>query len=132
MSQVFSADSVNNTGTTSIPTTTTTVLVTGNFLNPPFGNAKAVVTATAQIATGTGTTTINLAIRRNPNAENALVASVSNIQATVGNNVMYTMAGADVIPDGRPVQYAMTVVQTGATGNGNAYYANVSAMLISG
>lgn len=132
MSQVFSADSVNVFGSTTVTLTTETTLVTGNFLSPPFGNAKAVVSANAQLTVGTGTTSVRIIVRRNPNAENVAVMNLNFINVTAGNAVLLAGQVADPIPDGRPVQYAFTCTQNGATGNGTVNFANVTAMLISG
>lgn len=132
MSQVFSADSVVNSASTTVTTTAETSLVTGNFLNPPFANAKAVVIASIQIGVGTGTTSVAIRVRRNPSAENAQVALMSSAQITVGSAVSIAIQGVDPIPDGRPVQYAVTVQQAGASGNGTVFVANVAAFLISG
>lgn len=132
MSQVFSADAVNNPAATTVTTTSETTAAIGNFLNPPFQNAKAYVEASITLLAGTGTTTITIRIRRNPNAENVVVASSAGINVTAGNTVIVGFQAADAIPDGRPVQYAVTVQQAGASGNGSVTFANISATLISG
>jgi hypothetical protein len=132
MSQVFAGDSVNNTTATTLVTTATTPAVTGNFLNPPFGNAKAIVSATVNITYGTGTNSVVVAIRRNPNAENVVVGVAQTNTATAGNFANLGFTACDVIPDGRQVQYQVGVAQGGATGNGTINFANVSVLLISG
>lgn len=132
MSQVFSGDSVNNTASTTVTTTTETVMVTGNFVNPPFQTAKAMVSGTVNLLTGTGTTAVVLRIRRNPNAENVQVGAALTITAAATTTVQLSMQAADAIPDGRPVQYAVTVQQTGAGANGTGNFSNVSTILISG
>lgn len=132
MSQVFSGDAVGGTLSVSVPTTTETTGITGNYLNPPFQNAKAAVIACVTLTVATGTTAVVVRIRRNPNAENFQVAGSNTLNVTAGNNVELLLQGADPIPDGRPVQYAVTVSQAGATGNGTILYASVLALLISG
>lgn len=132
MSQVFGADSVNNTLGGSIPTSTETTAVTGNFLSPPFGNAKAIVSATIQFTVGTGTVSGAIKVRRNPSGENLQVGGLGGLPVTVGANPTISVVVADAIPDGRPVQYAVTVTQNGASANGTILYANVTTMLISG
>lgn len=132
MSQVFSGDSVSFVGSTTITTTAETTAVTGNFLNPPFQNAKAMVTASVQLTIGAGTTSLSLRLHRNPNAENQPIMTLGGNSATAGNSVTLSVTASDIIPDGRPVQYALTVQQAGATGNGTIFYGNVSALLISG
>lgn len=132
MSQVFSGDSVNG-GTVSVVTTNLTTIVTGNFLNPPFGNAKVVVMATCNLTAGAGTTSANFFVFRNPNAENVNVAGVAQgVTMAAGNAVQIVLQVADVIPDGRSVQYALKVAQVAATGNGTVNFSNIAAFLISG
>lgn len=131
MSQVFSGDSVNGTPGLTVVGATETPIVTGNFVNPPFGNAKAIVIAMVTISTGTGTVFVQLRVRRNPNAENVLLAAPALSIAAPNGGIM-TASFADQIPDGRPVQYQVTVQQNGATANGTSNYSNVTTLLISG
>jgi|SRR5215471_7899891 len=132
MSQVFSADSVNNTGGVTLTLNSVAAGVTGNFLNPPFGNAKAMVLATTRVIPGNGVTGINLQLVRNPQGDNTVIGSVIAATVTPGSNYILNISAADAIPDGRPVQYQLQVFQTAATGNGSVVYANICALLISG
>lgn len=132
MSQVFSGDSVTLVGTPSVPTTTETTVVLGNFLNPPFGNAKAVVFGNLSLTVGAGATGATVRLRRNPAAENLNIGQTGAITVTAGNTVDLSIQAADVIPDGRAVQYALTITQPGATGNGTLNLGNVTTILISG
>lgn len=132
MSQVFSADAVNNTASTTVTTTSETTGAVGNFVNPPFQTAKCFIEAMIALLVGASTTTVTIRIRRNPNAENLVVASVAGVNVTAANTVVLSLQAADAIPDGRPVQYAVTVQQAGATGNGTINFANVALTLISG
>lgn len=132
MSQVFSGDSVNTTASVTLGTSGETVAIIGNFINPPFGNAKAVVSANVNLIWGTGTTAGALRIRRNPNAENLVIGVALTVTAAAPNTVQLAWQAADVIPDGRAVQYAVTVGQPGASATGTIYFANVSVILISG
>lgn len=132
MSQVFSADSVNQTASVTVPTTTETAIVTGNFVNPPFQNAKAVVEGIVMLTVGASTTTVTMRIRRNPTAENVIVGVSVPVTEIAGNlvQIAYQVADAPIGPG--PVQYQVTVQQTGATANGTAQFGNVTTMLISG
>ena len=131
MAEIFAADSVNNTATTTIATTTETVVVTGNFISPPYGNAKAVIMGTVDIATGTGTVFLTFRIRRNPGAENVVV--LQQLDSTPApNTALRGFQVADAIPDGRAVQYQVSVQQNAATANGSVAFANVTVLLISG
>lgn len=132
MSQVFGGDSVSVTTSATLPQSGETTAVTGNFLNPPFQNAKAMVSATVQLTVPASATGITLRIRRNPNAENVIVQGSGTLNATATNIVLLSIQGSDPIPDGRPVQYAVTVAPTGASANGNIGNATISTLLISG
>lgn len=132
MSQVFQADNVMNATNTSIPGVTEATLVTGNALNPPFGTCKASIVAQATFTVGTAQTTATLRVRRNPNQENVQVAALNLVSVTAGNIVALTIVCNDSIPDGRPVQYAVTVQQAGGAGNGTNSLAAVQTILISG
>jgi len=132
MSQVFGGDAVNNTASTTVTSTTETVGVTGNFLNPPFGNAKASVSGTVILTVGTGMTSVVVRLRRNPNAENVAVVTTGALTAAAGNIMLLDLQAADVIPDGRPCQYAISVQQAGGAGNGTITFASIAAVLISG
>lgn len=132
MSQVFSADSVSVPAAVSVATSGETVILTGNFLNPPFQNAKAAVWCNFTLLVGTGTTSVIVRLRRNPNAENQQIMGSNTVNVTAGNFASLSLQGADVIPDGRPVQYAITVAPTGASATGSVTNGNITAMLISG
>jgi hypothetical protein len=132
MSQVFAGDAVIGAVNASVPTTTETALVTGNFISPPFGNAKAVIMGQVTITPGTGTSVMIIRVRRNPNAENLQVGTVAGKAVTGGNLDSLSIVVADTIPDGRPVQYQLTVQQSGASGNGSVTAAGMATFLISG
>ena len=132
MAQVFSADAVNNTASQTVTGTTETTVALGNFVNPPFGNAKGYVEAYCTLTVGTGQTSVQVRIRRNPNAENVVVAASGPLTATAAAVAAFSIQAADAIPDGRPVQYALTVTQAGGAGNATVSFANISTTLISG
>lgn len=132
MSQVFSADSVNLLTPATVTTTTETTAVTGNFLSPPFQNAKAIVEATFALTVGATANILTVRIRRNPAAENVVIASAQTQTFTAGTVTMVSLQGADAPIGPGPVQYALTVQQGAATGNGNITQANITTMLISG
>jgi hypothetical protein len=132
MSQQFGEDAVQNTNPVTLTTTTETAGVTGNFLNPPFNTCKGVVQACVVISTGTGVTSVSVRVRRNPNAENLIVANFVNLPAAASSIVIFPVLATDAIPDGRPVQYQVTVQQNGATGNGTLSFSSIAAELISG
>ena|SRR5215831_1186501 len=132
MSQVFAADSVNNSAVVTLTLNTQSVACTGNFISPPFGNAKAIVSASASINCGTGVTSVVVVITRNPQKENVQIGPSFFNPAAASATVTVSVQFADVIPDSRAVQYAMFIQQQGATGNGSVVCSNISALLISG
>jgi hypothetical protein len=133
MSQVFAADGVSSQTSVNCPGTTATVVITSNFLNPPFGNAKAIVTAQVSVQPGTAATQIYLDIRRNPQSENvSIVGNQAVATVTPGNYNLLGVSGADRIPDGRAVQYGLVLTQAGATGAAIAFYQSLNVLLISG
>jgi hypothetical protein len=132
MSQVFSADAVNNTATTTVTLNAETPAVTGNFLSPPFQNAKAFIEAALSMTVGTGAAGCTVRIRRNPNAENVVVAQSGVITTVPGNVVVLSFQAADSIPGPGPVQYQFTIQYGGATGNGSITFASICVTLISG
>ncbi|MGH3630265.1 MAG: hypothetical protein ACRDRL_22835 [Sciscionella sp.] len=131
MSQQFNQDAVQVTAI-SIIAATETQAVLGNFLNPPYGGCKAVVSAFVMLTVGTGITSVSVRIRRNPNSENVVVGGPAGVTVVAGNVVLLPVILTDIIPDGRPVQYQVTVQQAGGAGNGTANIATVDATLISG
>lgn len=134
MAQVFSADAQSIPGPITIVTTAETQGPITNFLTIPFQNAKGFGTATVFVLPGTGSTNVTLRIRRNPNAENLVVATaVLSGGFTVGSPGSIAMPFVDPIPDNRAVQYAVTVTTGGATGNGSILAGSaIFATMISG
>jgi len=46
--------------------------------------------------------------------------------------VLFCLTAADAIPDGRLVQYALSIAVAGGSGNTTVTFANITALLISG
>lgn len=132
MSQVFGADSVTISTSATITLNNETTAVTGNFVNPPFQNAKAIILAQFMISTGTGTNIVTVRIRRNPNAENVVVASGQTMSVSSVAGALISLQGSDAPIGPGPVQYALTVQPGAATGNGTLNSANITTLLISG
>lgn len=132
MSQVFAADAMTVTSTTTVTLNVNTPVVTSHFVNPPFQNAKAQVEAVLVLTPGTGTTLAGIGITRNPAAEALQIGASGYVTVVAGQPTLFPLAVSDAIPDGRPVQYQLTVVQSGATGNGSVSFANISVLLMSG
>lgn len=132
MSQVFAGDSVNGPLGFTVTGATPTLVVTGNFLNPPFQNAKAIVTAMLDITAAGSTTSLTLKLIRNPNAEAVSLTNTPSAVLAGGSRGLFSIQSADVIPDGRAVQYALQVTQNAGSGGGTVWYSSVTALLISG
>jgi hypothetical protein len=132
MSQVFSCDAVNNAATTTITLNAETPAVTGNFLSPPFQNAKVFIEAALSLTVGAGGAGCTLRIRRNPNAENVVVAQTGVLTTIPGNIILLGFQAADAPVGPGPVQYQLTIQFGGATGNGSISFASICATLISG
>jgi hypothetical protein len=132
MSEVFAGDAVNAVGPITMVTIAETPAVTGNFVSPPYQNAKAMVSGVVNLTAGTAAGGITMRIRRNPNAENVQISAAPTLSATPGASYLISLQAADTIPDGRSVQYQLTATQLSATGNGTIAFASISVVLISG
>ena len=107
--------------TISIPTTTETTIFTHNAVRTPFQNGKIMLWGCIQLTVGTGTTTINVRVRRNASAENVLLPGGNqNITVIAGNVVLVPYCTFDQVPDGRDCLYSVSILQNGATANGSA------------
>ena len=121
MSQQFGADAQGNSATVNIPNVTETTILTTNFIPVPFENGKARINGQLVVTPGTSTTALVLRVRRNPNAENLVVLTETVTSGfTVGSASDIGFGCVDPIPDGRSVQYAVTVQQTGGAAAGTA------------
>lgn len=120
----FSNVVVNN----SIPTTTQTFVVqlpTGLIL--PYDNTAVVVTATLVWTPGTGTVTFGASLFRAPSTSAFLVQAYTPIVVTAGNLRTDTWQWLDVNPGAALNQYAVSITQFAATGNGNVAFATLFA-----
>ena len=134
MAQQFQRDAQAAAAAVTVVTTAETAIVTTNFVNAPFGTFKAVGLAVVFFTPGTATTSVQLRIRRNPTGDNTVVANQTIVAGfTVGSLGVVLIAFTDAVPDGRAVQYQVTVTQAAATGNGTAAAGSyIDATLLSG
>jgi len=118
----------------SMVTTAETTGITTNFINPPLENAKGVGVAVVFVTPAAATTTLTLRVRRNINAENVVVNSQVIAQGfTAGSLGVLMIPFSDPIPDGRAVQYSVTVQAAGTAANGTiAAGSYIEAALLSG
>jgi hypothetical protein len=132
MSQVFAADAVSNPAIQNPTGGVEAVLLTGNSLSPPFGNAKAIVIATFTINPAASTTVVTGKLRRNPASENVVIADTVNMTISGGSQGTLCVMGSDAIPDGRAVRYQLSCLQVGGSGTGSVYAVTITTLLISG
>lgn len=132
MSQQFGSDAVQNSNPTVVTANTETVGVLGNALTPPYNTCKAVLNGIIALTVGTGQTSVAIRIRRNPAAENVIVANYAVITSTPATTQIFPIMATDALPDGRTVQYEVTVQQAGGGGNGSIVFAMIESTLLSG
>lgn len=134
MAQQFQADANVNTTVQTLTNGAAILTVTGNFMNPPFGNCKAKILGASIMTLGSVPTNVTVAIFRNPSGENVQVATSGAITMGSGANavVQYSLAAVDRIPDGRSVQYALSITAAGTGTNGTSSYSYIEATLLSG
>lgn len=134
MAQMFQGDANQNTNAVTLPNGTLTAVVTGNFMNPPFGNCKARVRGSCYITLGTVPTSLNVQINRNPSGENVIITSSGILTAGIAANgvIEVFVEGTDSIPDGRPVQYQLLITGAGTGTNDSSNRAYIEATLLSG
>jgi hypothetical protein len=111
-----------------------TSVITSNFVTPPYGNCKAVVRATVYITLGTIPTSVVIQLNRNPAAENLLISGSGTMTQGVAANIVgeWLIDGIDQVPDGRPVQYAVSVNVAGTGTNNSATRGVIDVTLLSG
>jgi hypothetical protein len=117
MSQQFQADGKTAGASGTLAQNSETTLVTGNFVNPPYGNCKFIGSALANLTLPSGTTTMRIRVRRNPSGDNTVVYDFT-VNVTASTAVSLSAAFADAVPDGRPCQYAVTATGAGMSTTG--------------
>jgi hypothetical protein len=134
MSQQFGGDAVQITGTVTLANGVETAAGSGNFLNPPYGNCKVVVRGSCVITFGTNPTNYNVLLRRNPSSENVIVSQTGLLTAGAANGALLVLMtdGVDLVPDGRPCQYQLSLNCAGAGTNNVASKIVIEANMLSG
>jgi hypothetical protein len=134
MAQQFGADAQMLASPITIVTTAETNGPSTNFVTINFENGKFYVSGTVLLQTGTGTTAVQIRVRRNINGENVVLGVTAQLIAVAASTI-YSLGFdfTDAIPDNRPCQYTFTVQATGATGNGSILANScISSTLLSG
>jgi hypothetical protein len=117
-----------------VPTTAETLIVIGEALTLPGGNAKAVVRGWLDLTVGTATTDITITIYRGAQLGGAVIGQ-KNPEAgdfTPGQTAHFEVEFVDELQNVGGAQYCMSVTQTGATGDGNVLAALIDTTLLSG
>jgi hypothetical protein len=110
---------------------TETLVATSTPLILPFDNAIVFLLMMLNILAGTGTTSISLSIRLGPLITSPLLGApfvhtlAAGNSASIPLNTQHNSAGA-----AGPLQYSMTVIQTGATAAGTVNLASVMAFAL--
>jgi type IV pilus biogenesis protein CpaD/CtpE len=115
-----------NTGTTSIPTTTETVVATLGGISTQSADAVVLLEGYLQIASGAATTALTVNIRRG-SLTGAIVAVSEVDVALASSNYGVGVQVNDAPGEVASQVYVLTVTQTAATGNGSVTYASLSA-----
>lgn len=118
----------DGTANTTIVTTAETVLATVSGVSTP-RKTTVNVKAWAQVTTGTNTTALTPRIRRGVDATGTLVGEGNpvTIGAAAGGTEDLEIRVSDPGVDLANASYVLTVVQTGATANGTALQAGITA-----
>lgn len=117
-----------------VPTTTETLVVQGNACICPNPNGKAVVRGWLEMTVGAGTTAITIAVYSGV-AIGGRVVGVKMPDAgdfSPGANATFSVEFIDYFDNVSDVQYCVSVLQTGATGNGSVLSALIDTKVLSG
>lgn len=119
--------SKTQTDTTLTTTTETVVATLAGVSTPRAVNVR--LTGWAQLTTGTGTTTVTPRIRRGADATGTLIdeGNAVTIGAAAGGTEDFDIVAVDEGADISNATYVLTLQQAGATGNGTALQAGLSA-----
>lgn len=112
---------------TTLTTTTETVVATLNAPTPNRAGVVVTVHGWAQLTAGTGTTAVTARIRRGTTASGDLVAEGNPVSATAGNTADSVIIVDDTPGEVSTLSYVLTLEQTGATADGTALQATMTA-----
>lgn len=117
------------TADTSIVTTAETVLATVGKIDTPGPGMRVDLHGLVQLLVGTGTTGVTLRIRRGTDATGTLIgeANAETAGFTAGSTTAFVIDVVDTPGELAGASYVLTVVQTGASGNGTASQAELEA-----
>lgn len=114
-------------GGTPVTLTTTTETVAVSSGNAPMPNQISLVIVLASLAwtAGTGTTSMQLRIRRGASATSPQIGQTYTHEAVAGASNSATIFAVDEQDNAFTAQYSLTAQQVGATGNGSVTSATI-------
>lgn len=115
---------------TTLVTTAETVVATVSGVHTP-RRVNVQITGWAQLATGTGTTTVTPRIRRGTTVAGVQLGDARPVAlgAAAGSTEEFEFQAEDAGVDLAGASYVLTLEQTGATGNGTVAQARIAAEL---
>lgn len=117
-----------------VATTTETLVVVGHVVTTANPNGKAVIRAWVELTVGLGTTDITLAVYSGPAIGGRLIGTKTPDAGdfTPGSNAQFSVELIDPFDNTSGVQYCVSVLQAGATGDGSVLAALIDTKVLSG
>ena len=112
-----------------ITTTTEKVAATTLPLTTDGANQTVNIDASGEVTTGTGTTSIQIRVRRGTGITGTQVGVTQTITTTAGNLYPFSIQVADTPGEVDGQQYVVTVQQVAATGNGTIDQAAIQPII---
>lgn len=110
-------------------TTAETVVTTLLGISTDGLNQTVNIDASGEVTAGTGTTSIQVRIRRGTTAAGTQVGVTQNLTVAAGNKVGFALQVGDVPGEVVGQQYVLTIQQVAATGNGTVDQASIQAIV---
>lgn len=112
---------------TTLTTTSETVVATLDAPSPNRAGVVVTVRGWAQLTSGTGTTAVTARIRRGTTVGGDLVGEGNAVAATAGDTADHSISVDDTPGEVSSLSYVLTLEQTGASADGTAVQASLSA-----
>lgn len=112
---------------TTLTTTSETVVATLDAPSPNRAGVIVTVRGWAQLTSGTGTTAVTPRIRRGTTVSGDLVGEGNPVDVTAGDTADHSITTDDPPGEVSSLNYVLTLEQTGATADGTAVQASLSA-----
>lgn len=112
-----------------ITTTTEKVAATTTPISTDGTNQTVNIDASGEVTTGTGTTSIQIRVRRGTGITGTQVGTTQNITTTAGSLYPFSVQQGDTPGEVAAQQYVVTVQQVGASANGTIDQAAIQAVV---